>query len=244
MGTKFVFGRSIAYQFNPIIGDEDTDVDSLVSARLYKDVPTDAQLENQVGAPAPVSSTNTMTGTAGRYLITFPAVTDPDPHSSNDYETYHVVVNFKYESGGPTVFLQEILWLYRPDALTSSISTVPADIFAWESKLEMLMESAKVATKIDRAIKKVDRDLRAMGYDRRRTFNREKLGDAVELLAVAFCCFDQGGQGNPEWLKKADKYLEWYEEAKKEIPVGYDIAGNDAPAPTESVSTGPIVVMR
>ena len=120
MGTKHLFGRDIDHRHMPIADNEDVPAFALVSARLYAAEPTLAQ--KQFTDPSGVvgsAITTWLEKTPGEYQIVFGAVTDPKPESDADFEKYWVVVQFTLQAGGPTVFTEDVVYLWRPDALNS-----------------------------------------------------------------------------------------------------------------------------
>lgn len=244
MITKHVFGRTISFRFSPLAGDEDVPAKALVSARLYTSEPTSAQkLNNEAGHVN--EKTSWTEEQPGSYRIDFDAQTDSVPNSNEDYEDFYVVVNFTFETGGPTVFVDEIIHVYRPDALTSKIRVTKEQIYARESKIETVEPRVNfVDQKIADAIVEVDRVLRAKGYSRKRTFNRERMNEAVILLATADCCSDLAGEGNQFWFEKAAMWRKRYETARDSIPIGYDSEGDDRPEPEEQTFSGAIAFVR
>jgi hypothetical protein len=246
MITRHVYGRSINFQFNPLAGDESVPAHSIVTARIYADEPTAAQKNNTVTTGAIGSDVTEWTeGQRGSYSIVFPALTDDDPESSEDYEPYFVTTRFRFELDGPVQSVTEQIFVYRPDALTSKISVRPNDIVGRESKIgDILPRKTFIDEKIRDAITRVDRILRNRGYNRKRTFNRELLNEAVELLATAYCCLDLSGQGNEFWAKKFDIYNGLFEEALTVIPVGVDTDGDDRPTPNERAFSGAVAIIR
>lgn len=247
MGTKHLFGRTIDYRFIPLADDEDCGAYQHVSTRVYEDAPSEEQREDHDYARLDAES---FTADAwnevetGEFKITLPAITDPDLGSGEDYRQYHVVTSFKLEAGGATVFVEEAIILWRPDALTSKIRVTPAHIFMRESVIETIQPRANfVDHKIELAIIEIDRVLRARGYSRKRTYDRHKISEAAAHLATALACFDLARDGN-DMMEKGRMWREYYKEARDSIPIGYDVTGSDKPAPTEQTFSGAVPLIR
>lgn len=238
-----VFGRSIDFRFLPIVDDEDASAYSLVSARIYSAEPTSAQRQNTASGHVEEVTSWTVIAT-GEYSITFAPLTDPSPTSTQGYETYFVAVNFRYQSGGPIEDVVEQIFVFRPDALTSKVSVTPTDVYGLESKIQVLKNDAWVQPKIDVALREVDNKLAAKGVKRSRTFNRDKLKDAVLFRATARCCFDLGSDGANVWMEKGRMWMESSTAALDAVVLGYDVDGDDRPTPEEKSSSGGIYVMR
>lgn len=239
---KFVFGKSVDYIFVPTIDGEPLKVDSLVNAYIYSDEPTEAQIDNGTGQ---IGSAVTTWKDEGDYAkkITFPALTDDDEHSSEDYESYWVVVKFKYDSGGATKFVKELIHVYRPDALTSRITTQYPDVYALEPRLEDFKSPGDIEVFIAQAKKRVFRRYRGLGLERRRMFNLEELNDATQYLATALACMSLYSQNSPQWKDKFDMRHAEYDEIFAATQVGYDVDGDGAPAADEHANTSNTVYL-
>ncbi len=246
MITRHLFGRSIDFRFMPIADGEDVPAYELVAARIYDEEPSDGQKANdETTGMIGDTVTSWVAKTRSEFSITFPPLEDEEPHSSEDFKKYYVNVVFRFQAGGPEVFVCEQIFVWRPDALTSKIRVAPADIIAREAKFEDARPTKTwIDKKIEDAIVQVDRELAAKGYSRKRTFNREKLNEAVELLATAFGCLDLAGSGNEIWLEKYKIWNGLYTQAMSSIPVGFDTDGDDRPDPEEKPFSGAVMVER
>ena len=240
MITRHLFGRSIYFRFRPIADDQDVPAYSLETARIYADEPTAAQKINTDTSGAIGSDVITWTEkNRGEYQIVFPALPDSNPESSADYESYYINVRLRYEAAGPIGYKTEVIWVYRPDFLTSSANVKPHNIIARESKFADLAPYITwIDDKIADAEREVDRILHVKGYHRQRTFNRERLNESIELLATANGCLDLSGQGNEFWAKKYDIWKARFEGAMASVPIGIDIDDDDRPSPDEQASAG------
>lgn len=243
MVTKAVFGRTHDFRFCPQAGDESIPAKDLESARLYADAPTAGQ---RAGTEAGYleSVTQWVEKTPGEYSILIPPQEDPDSESSEDFESYYLVVRCTLEEGGPVQVFEEIVHYWRADALTSKVRVLPEHIYARESRIKIVAKPTFLDRKIENAIIEIDRVLRARGYHRKRTFNREKMQEAVELLTTSDACFDLAGEGNEFWMEKGKMWRERYIEARDAIPLGYDVKGDDKPGPEDQVFSGAVALER
>lgn len=229
----FVFGKSIALRWTPLIQNEPTAVDSLVSARLFADAPSNAQIETPATAGF-ISEVVSWTAD-GTYtkIITFPAVANPDPHSTTEYKKYFVVINFKYEAAGATVFDTETIHLYRSDSITSKIGTTYTNVLALDPKLTDFHLNGDLTNFIEQAITDVVQFYQGQGYERRRLFDLERLNDAVTKRAAALAWIDAYTDERPSMLEKYKLRNEQYQDALKAAEPGFDADSDDSPDPNE-----------
>lgn len=238
---KHVFGKSIDYSFTPLIDGTPVSANALVSARLYSSEPTDAQKEDSAatgGGFVGSAVTTWKSQGKGEYTITFPALTDSDPHSVETYEEYFVVVSFKFEAAGPTVFVSEKIFLYRPDAWTSRITTRFLDVIGLESKIEVMKTQAEIDKFIELAKDRIFRKLKRLGAVKRNLFNLDELNDAVLYLATSMICSDLASEDAQFWMTKADRHHQAYEEILPASQPGYDEGGTQTSTPDATLSTG------
>jgi hypothetical protein len=228
------FGKSITFSFTPIIDSEPTAVDALVSARLFSEKPSELQISNPATPGFIDEQTSWASGGNYEKLITFDPVTDPDPNSNEDLEKYYVVVNFKYEAAGPTVYKNEAIFLFRPDGLTSRIECDAEDIFDIEESLEDLFSIYQVDRRIENAKKDLFRWYKALGYPPKSLFRLEELNDACRYRATALCCISLYNDRAQHWKEKFSVYQEQYEQALKSSQPGVDQDGDDDPDALET----------
>lgn len=243
MAQRHVFGKTLTFKFIPQAYDEDVAPYSLTSARIFLNYPTQAQIETPAttGYIEAVTSWTQVSG--AEYSISFAALTDSTPHSDVDYVKYYVVVNFKWQVGGSDVFVVEQILVYRPDALTSKIRLAYTDITAIESKINDLLTPTVIGYKIDLAIEEIDKRLRARGYEKKYTFNREDLNFAAKHLATCYCCADLAGEGNQFWWDKAKYYEDKANMILNQTAVNYDIDQSGLPEPTQYTNSGGAVYL-
>lgn len=234
-----VFGRSLEFSFTPIIDNEPVEVDSLVSARIFLDEPTDLQLDTPA-TTGYIQAITTWKKKGLERVITFSAIADPSPHSTVDYEQYWVAVNFVMESGGATVFVKEPLYVYRPDAVTSKISTRFDDIYRVEPKLEEHYTIQKINGFIVEAKKDILRWFKGLKIQLKELGNLYELNDACSYLAAQKACFSLASSQEPIWFTKSDKYEAAYERA---LNSAQPTAGEDGGTPEQPARTTGMVIM-
>lgn len=249
--VRHIYGRDITFRYIPIAGDEEFIAHSLVSARLYG--PNTYPSSTQIADEGQVSTghigdrvvswevvNETGTGTP-EFVITFPALTDQQPGSQNEFDLFYVALNYRLQDGGPDVFdpAPEQVVVYRPDGLTSKIRVSAPEVWALESRLRDLDINPPLWTegKIDAAIEEMLERLEGRGYAKRKRFNLEKLNAAARRLACSYCCFDLISRA-PEWEIKAEFWREQAEALFAIARVGYDSSGVDQPSTEEKVETG------
>lgn len=238
MSKKHVFGRAVTIEFQPMVDGSPVMPYELISARIYSDEPTEAQIDNT--ASGEIEEVTTWTAESGYRAITFAALTDAEPHSATFYEEYFVVVNYRFESGGPAVFDVETLFVYRPDAAVSRVSVSVADVLRHQYKLQDILPSheSMIADSIAEALKDIERELVGRGLEKRKIFNREELNDAVKYKALELACLNAGSFGDGDfWFTLAGQYKAKSEKALGLTKISYDVAGDDKPAP-DAVNKG------
>lgn len=232
-----VFGKSISFSFTPIVDSEPVKVDSLVSARIFSDTPTDAQIDTPATSGYIGSPVTTWTS-KGNYekLIEFAALTDSEPRSQDDYETYYVVVNFKYDSGGATVAVLEAIDVFRPDGLTSKITTRFDDVYAVNPKYKNHFTIADINVFINEAVKDIFRWYKGLGYPPKSLIRMSELNDACKYRAACKCDLSL------KWWEDLKEHKEAYLEALKcSQPLAADSTGENA---SETPSGGTVYMMR
>lgn len=238
-----VFGKAISYIFTPLANGEPVKVDSLVSARIYSDAPTETQIETTTAGQGELDHITTWASEGNfAYKISFAALTDDDEHSSASYETFHVVVSFKYDATGETKWAKEVIHVYRPDAWQSRISATYVDVYDVDHTFELLQTPGEVEARIKVARETVVLDLEAKGYERSRLFNLEKLNRAVVYCVLADYFLESISDDNRAAEIKYTKYKELYDKRLSTVGVGYDVAGADTPAAEDHAADGSYVM--
>jgi hypothetical protein len=244
--SDVVFEKAFSFSFTPTAGDEPVNASDLVSARIYRAKPSTNEREDHTNALATAIQYVTdpwRKESDYERVISFAAVSDLTPTSGAEYEIYYIVVSFTYDAGGTTVASEIPFTIWRPNGIASRINVAPKDIYALESKIEQLKEMNWVFPKIEKAKRRVLRRMQGLGFKRTR-MREEDLNDAVIYLAVADCCRDLAGDGNPFWMQKAGEYQKEFEEVLSQESLGYDTNSNGVVEPAEVSSVGSVYLMR
>ena len=242
-----VFGKSWVYSFSARDGDKTVAVASLSGARVYAAAPTDAEkadVGNTLGTSEVTEVTSWGAGINDHEkLITFGVITDASPYSSNRYEVYYVVVNFKYESGGDVAHSCKQIIMYRPDALTSRFGVDVGDVLAVESKLQTIKGDQWVIEKIVLAETLVEKDLIADDMEIRRVV----LEDARQLViyrAAMIAASDLSSDAGDVWSDKYDRHKTEYGRLMKYASIRYDFDDSGLATPDERKSAGFVMFGR
>lgn len=244
--SDFTFGKTINFEFTPLINGTPTDAYQLVSSRLYADAPSNSEVDLTTSGDA-IQTVTSWSGLGDSvYRITFSGVSDSEPHSIDPYATYYVATNFKWESGGATVFAEEVIHLFRPDAWTSRVSVSVADLTELENKFSNEFDTdAKIEAHIEHGKDTVFRELKARGFDKKRLFRLgDSLNQVVLYYALSSACRDLASDDSTQWAEKSKFYREQAERILDTAPIGYDTAGSDTPSPADTSNAGIIYVTR
>lgn len=242
-----VFGRPIEFSWTPHVNGEPVSVFELVSARIYSDLPAEDQIEDSATLAGAIERVTSWRSESNfEKVIAFSPLTDEDPHSSSDYESYFIVINFRYASGAPIAFDKETLFVYRPDSFSSKITITPNDLLGVEPDLA---RAGRSPVQLERMIARAKEDvlLRLEAIDerqRRRLFNLHKLNAAVLYRATALACMSLYKSSAPEWLEKFRDSSKSFEQFFAISKPGYDVTGADDPRPTEHIQNKTVYLQR
>lgn len=213
--VSVVFGQDFTYNFSLHNDGEIVPVWSggLVSARLYG--PTNYPTQNQIDRTdigTPIEEVTTWVATSGvdnQYAISFSGIIDPDPHNSDEYELYFVVVNYYIqESNKQEVFTTETIRVLRPDGYLSRITVTTDDLVAVQNKLEDVLTTAQLSNHLAEGKSNVFKHLDKLNIKKRHIYDLSDLNNAVKFAAVASACFDLASEEEVVWLKKHEFYSE------------------------------------
>ena len=237
--ANFVFGRTLDYLFSPLSADTQVPVDSLVSARIYENAPTNDQLDNTESPSTAIEEvTSWIDNGDNTYTISFSSVVDSDPYDAAPYENYYVVVNFKYTTGASAVFDDTMIRIYRPNSWAERISVTYEDIENIENKLSECFFSpiATLTAHIADAKEHVLHFFEGQGYDKAKLIGLDKLNLAVKYKATEMACRNASSEEGQFWFDKADYYALSYQEIleKTKIEQGEDTE-NSQPMNTNSI---------
>lgn len=248
--VRHLFGRTITFRYIPAVDGEEHTAYSLTSARIYSSKPTAAQVANtDTGHIEEVTSWTLIneegTGPA-EYKITFAAIADSDPDSTDPYEKYYVALNYKAQSGSVSLQDWELCPIYREDGFTGKIRVSAQDIYDLDRSIEDLArdEPLAIEAKIDAAREEIVHRIKAQGYPKDQVFNWEELNACTRRLALAYCCFELAGDGNQFWFTKGEK---WEASANKmfdSTKFGFDAYNSDDPEPDTKIQTGAVAFLR
>lgn len=234
-----VFNKAGTFSFTATAGHDAEPIApySLVSARLYLDAPNDTQIADSsyTGGDAIENVTSWLVGeNPHERLISYSAITDPDPTSDDDYELRFWAVSFRFANGGTIVNQVKPFIVWRPRLVSSRFDCIPEDLYAVEGKIENLLGNTIAGIKIALAERLVNQDLRGKGIK----IPDMEQSDAKDLLryrALQLCCMDLSNQPNDEWWAKAEAYEKLYMTIRDSIPIGLDSDDDGDIEPGEAV---------
>jgi len=231
-----VFGRTFTVSFSARDGEKTVPVSTLSGARVYSSAPTNEQIAD-VGDTLSASVVTEVTSwTDGlndnEKLVTFGKITDASPYSTVRYETYYVVINFKYESSGDVCHTVKQVLMYRPDALTSRFGVEADDIYTIESAFEDVKGAQWLAEKIVLAEELVEKDLQGQGFELRR-LKAEDARNLVIWKTAMLGVNDLSSDSTDVWADKYERHTAEYNRLKKSLPIRYDYDDSGAALPTE-----------
>lgn len=241
----YIYGKDIVHQIRPFAGRGFVEgggvaIAGLVSARIYPDAPTEAQIDDTTGAlggfeGAMKTTLTTNDATKHIYAVTFDAIDDPEPHSSLLYDTWHPVWNVRYQNSEQVQFLYKPILLWRVVPQLSQLDIDENDVYAYAAEFEARLGATRVQGFITLAQERIFEAIRAKGLDRDR-LQEVDLKLAAEYLAVSYCFRDMKTRNN-EYLEDADHWLEQYSELWKGIKLGYDADDDGDIEPEEGKPT-------
>lgn len=239
-----VFGKSVLFPFSVVIDNDRIPVHSLLSARIYSTQPTEAQIEDAGQlTTGHVERVTAWTDEGDHNLISFAALADTAAHSPTRYETFYVVVNFRFRSAGIEKWAVEPIRIYRPDAVSSRVTVTHLDVFNIEPRLKEINTPADIE-KFIAGTKKEDVFQRYDALDRplQHLFDLEHLNNAVKCRAAALACMSHYTDRADHWRVKYDVRTAQYELAFTRARPGFDAERNSTPSPDERGSRTIFVV--
>lgn len=248
--VRHLFGRTITFRFIPAVDGEEHIASSLTSARIYDEKPTAEQVANTASGHLGSEVTSwTLVNHEGtgpaEYEITFPAIEDPDPDSTADFELYYVALNFKAQAGSVSIQTWRQCPLYRERGFTSKIRVSAQEVYDLDQSIEDLARTQLwTEAKIEAAIEDIVSRIEARGYPKDQVFNWEKLNAAARRLACAYCCYDLAGDGNQFWFQKGQLWQERADRMFDAAQFGFDAADDGDPDPSTKVQTGAVAFLR
>lgn len=221
--SSIVFGKSFSQSVTLSANDKNILPDSLVSARIYSDAPSQAQLEDHSNALAEAVQSKTSWSSSNQdneFSITFDAIDDPDSQSSAEYEDYFLVLSVKLESGGDTIFSQQsVLRVYRVRVILSRVEISRDDVKQLEDKLEDVMTDSEIDQKIDAARARVFNKLKGRGLSLDR-IRQSDLDEIILYQSMVYCCRSLTGD---HWRSLTKEYQAELKEVWTETSIGHDV---------------------
>jgi hypothetical protein len=224
--SQAVFEKAGTFSFTAVKGlnAEPIAPHSLVSARLYLDSPTEAQIADSsyTGGDA---LQNVTTWTAGtnphERLIAYAAIADDEPTAEADYDLRYWVVSYRLGAAGTIVNQVKPIVVWRSRVVSSRFDCVETDLYVLEEKLENLLGDPVVSAKIAVAERFVVNDLRSKGINVAK-LEQADAKDLVRYQALKICCRGLSNGENDEWWAKADSYAQDYMTVRDSLPIGVD----------------------
>lgn len=234
-----IYGRDITVEYSEI--DPVTrsrialDPDELITARIYDTRATTAEI-NGISTRHLAEVTSWVDEGDNVYSVTFPGASVPDinPESLEPYELYHVVFRYRVAAGGPIVANQEGVRVYRPDGWISRVNVTAADMLALQHRLNF-KTTAELNAFIAQAIDEIDLELQRQGYNSIRTFERERLNNAVLYKALELASLDLLSIDSESWNVKYEYYRDKVPAMIQASWVGVDKNEDDVPDIGEQV---------
>lgn len=235
-----VFGKDIVHKVRAFAGDEPVAIQAIVNARLYADVPTDAQQADDDGSEggfegAAKTAWTTSDATNLIYTVTFDAVDDPDPTSLVLYERYYPVVNVRLQATEQVQALYKPILVWRVVPQFSQMDVDEDDVYTLEGEIETVLGDTETLKKVTRARERVFKRIASMELDRHR-LEEIDLSEAVIYLATSLCLRDMSTEEN-DYAEKAAYYSGEYESIWKSLKLNYDADDDGVAEPAEVVRT-------
>jgi hypothetical protein len=249
VAVKHLFGRTIIFRYIPAADGEEHIAYSLVAARIYRTIPSSAQLAASDGSEIQQVTSWTLVNEEGtgpaEYKITFNPIADPSPGSGVPYELYYVALSYKTQAGSDVIYDWEQCPIYREDGFTGKIRVSAQSVYDLDSSIEAMAENDLwTEAKIDAAIEDIVATVKAWGYKKRHVFNWEELSAAARRLSASYCARALISTGGESWITKMNDYRQEAQKLLDVAKIGYDAAGVDDPDPDSTVTTGAVAFLR
>lgn len=230
----YIYGKSLPVKWRAFAGEgispgDGVAIAELVNARLYRNPPTTAELDDYTAAILTYTGTPKTTFSAQDatnliYTVTYDPVSDPEPHSSLLYDTWHPVWNVRYQASQQIDQLYKPIEIWRPVPQLWQLDIDYDDVYALEGDIQKHLGNTRTTAKIVSAKERIFRRVKNMGLDRAR-LQEIDLNEAVTYLAAAFSLRDMATKNNT-YEAKANYWEGKYEDLWAGLKLGYD-ADND-----------------
>lgn len=246
MAADALFGQDFSFSFTPIRGDAETAPNVLVSARLYLNKPTDAEVADSANALA-TALQNIVSWSAGtstnEKLISFAQILDPDPADADAFETYYVVVSHKYGSSNQIQSVESPLIVWRSALIKSRYGLAAAQVYEFESRIQTLQGDTWTNTKISRAEKVLKDYLRDHDVEYKR-INAEDFQNLLGYQTMVLIAVDLMNQDRDVWESKLEYYTAKFEDVFRGMKFRYDYDGDGVASPNEVKEVGVAILGR
>lgn len=198
----------------------DIDTSQFQESRIYADKPSSTE-ETDIGdseGTAVEAVTAVQSEGEHTYLVEFSPITDPTPSDGADYEDYWIVTNYRVESGGPSIFIVDKIFLWRSSSLSSRISLEVSQLQALDRQLYKLFHVNDIADLIREARNDLIDDLRNLDDALDHFFNLDELNIVLKYRSLAYMARSVANEENRFWFEKykdyKDEYMRVFDHAK------------------------------
>lgn len=237
MAQPFGYGKNIVQPIQAFIGpDTPVAIQSLVSARLYLNPPSDAQKRDSAGTEGGfeerVTTLTTVDAGSFLYSVSFDAVDDPDPSSGAAYDYGYIVANVLLEAGEQEQVIWEEVLLWRVAGLFTVLDVDEDDVYDEHGDIEDQLGDTVTRAKIARAKEEIFKILKDRGLERHR-IEQTDLRLLTIKRATQKCLSSMG----PDYRDVFNDYKTEYENALTAMKIGYQEDDHSAAEPVDVVNS-------
>lgn len=221
----YPFGQTFELWFFPLVNDttpEGLDTSQTPTIHIFSSQPSRADAASGTGAVG--SSITAWTWDAGKkgWSFTVPAISDPNPTSSEDTRTYWVAVNFKLTALAQTQTVLQAFQLVRVGGHLRTPTIGEADLFHYLPQVRAHTTESQRIDFIAEAVDDVKGKLRSEGYVWAQLHHADRLSKAVTFRALMMICLARIKQDNDEFAKRFVEFKELYQTKLAELVAEYD----------------------
>lgn len=237
MAQPFGYGKQILQPIQAFLGpDTPVAINSLVSARLYRNPPSEAQKLDSAGVLGGFEERVTAFSASDTanfiYTVTFAAVSDPDPSSGAAYDLWYLVANVLLAPGQQEQIIWEEVLIWRVAGLFTVLDVDENAVYDEHSDIEDQLGTTKTRSKIARAKEDIFKALKDRGLVRHRIEQTD-----LRLLTITHAaqkCFASMG---PDYRDLFNDYKDDYLNMLAGMKIGYQDGENSATEPTDLVDS-------
>lgn len=230
---SFVFDKPLYFSFTALADNQPVEVEQIISARVYEERPTDAQLQDHTNASGEalfITTDQSKFSSEGRheFVLNIGSIPNPDLTQKGGCRAFWVVVSFQYDATENTVAVCEVINVFFPDGISCRVNVTPEEVYELESEIYTFKGQTSdyfVYKKIHIAEKLIFKKLESFGIER----SRMKEGDAHLLIlfkTAVLCCRDIANQGGDIWYDKSKDYERDLKELMENCKVRFDLDGD------------------